>query len=155
MTLAFILLFVGAIAVFVETCIVGGVFGIFGVGCFAWSIWTAWTTAGALVGLSFFALAFLAILGAFLFWIYVIPHTRMGKKIYMDSVDSGKSPAPAFENLIGADGVASTEMLPSGRVEILGNFYDGKSHSGTRIAKGTKVKVIGADSFSLRVEPLE
>jgi membrane-bound serine protease (ClpP class) len=60
--------------------------------------------------------------------------------------------AKPFE-LIGQSGVAYTEMMPSGKVEIEGKLYDASAELGY-IDKGQKVTVTGYLGAQIRVRPL-
>ena len=148
------LILVGTLLVFLETCVIGGVLGVIGAGCFCWAIWEAYELFGIIGGGLAAGVSLVASLSAFFFWIYFIPKTSFGKKFYLTSAESGKSPAPNFESLRGKQGKALTLMLPYGKVEIDGNAYDAKSYSGKEIKKGDSVRVVGNDPFCLKVEQI-
>lgn len=52
---------------------------------------------------------------------------------------------------VGAQGLALTQLFPSGRVEIDGQRYDARSSIGM-IERASKIRVVGQDDFSLIVE---
>ncbi len=98
------------------------------------------------VGVLSIAIAF----SAFALWLWVIPKTSFGKKIYLTSSQDGHAPSVNGNSLIGREGVALTLLVPSGKVEIDGNSYDAMCEV-SHIEKGDKVKVVAADSFILKV----
>jgi membrane-bound serine protease (ClpP class) len=87
-----------------------------------------------------------------------------GKRIFESSVfrtvsDVGEmSTAQGFSirndslhSLIGATGVAATNLRPAGRIEIAGELYDSIA-DGSFISKGEEVKVIRVQSRYLVVQ---
>jgi membrane-bound serine protease (ClpP class) len=57
------------------------------------------------------------------------------------------------EALIGAFGVAMTDLKPKGEVRILGEFWQAKTAKDTPIINGETVNVIGMDGMFLVVKP--
>ncbi|MDL2265862.1 nodulation protein NfeD [Parabacteroides sp. OttesenSCG-928-G07] len=62
------------------------------------------------------------------------------RKVALHSEIEGSISSPEINSLVGKEGIASTVLRPSGKVEIEGNIYDGVSESGF-IEKGTRVRV--------------
>ncbi|MGP1272791.1 MAG: NfeD family protein [Phycisphaerales bacterium] len=56
-----------------------------------------------------------------------------------------------LERLMGQPGTAATPLLPSGRVEVAGEFYDAKSGLGS-IDAGEPIRVVGVETWQLIVE---
>lgn len=84
----------------------------------------------------------------------VLPKTRLGKKFFLNSVVSGTSqPAAESATLTGREGVVVTPLVPTGQIEIDGRRHEAQSLDG-RLAEGTRVKVTGAQNFSLTVKKL-
>ncbi len=57
------------------------------------------------------------------------------------------------EILVGAEGVARTELGPEGMVYVAGEMWTARTDAG-RIAEGERVEVVGIDGLRLRVRPL-
>ncbi|PWM29567.1 MAG: hypothetical protein DBX55_06660 [Verrucomicrobia bacterium] len=154
MFLVISLIFVGTVLVFLETCVVGGILGLAGAACFGWATWRAYELWGMLAAAGTALACAAAAIGAFLFWLYVIPRTCLGSKIFLTSRQAGKSPAQDFGGLAGAEGVALTALLPSGKVEIAGKPYDARAFICREIKKGEKIRVVKADAFHVLVEKI-
>lgn len=85
----------------------------------------------------------------------LLPKTRFGKKFFLHAAVHGTSQAPAAETaaLTGREGVALTPLMPSGQIEVDGRRYEALSLDG-HVAKGARLKVTGAQNFSLTVSKL-
>jgi len=86
------------------------------------------------------------------------PHTPLGKLILIKRPESEDEVLPDTEQyhrdqLIGKDGVAKTDLLPSGDVRIEGRTYDALSN-GMAINKGQAVRVVDVHTQRLVVRPL-
>ena len=57
------------------------------------------------------------------------------------------------ESLVGAEGVARTELAPQGMVYVAGEMWTARTDAG-RIGEGERVQVVGIDGLRLRVRPL-
>lgn len=62
--------------------------------------------------------------------------------------------APPRTDLVGAEGVAATDLRPSGVMLLGGERLDAISEAGY-IAKGTRVRVVRTEGYSLVVTPVE
>ncbi len=141
----------GTALIFAETLLIGGIWCVLGIISCSWGVWLAYGLygePGAWISAGF---SILACIGAFLFWLYVLPKTRFGKSIYLTSVQSGAAPRPRFEELVGKTGVVVSPLMPSGKVKIGDGVYDAKSSEPT-IDAGVEIEVVGFDSFSLTVK---
>jgi len=56
------------------------------------------------------------------------------------------------ETLIGAEGIARTEIAPEGMVYVAGEMWTATAESG-RIPEGSRIVVVGIDGLRLRVRP--
>ncbi len=70
------------------------------------------------------------------------------------SQDAGYIAAPPRQELIGAGGVALTDLRPAGAVEVAGERLDVVA-DGKFIPAGTRVKVVRSDGYRHVVEPEE
>ena len=91
-----------------------------------------------------------------LFWLLVKvwPMTPMGKAILMNDSMDHLVPQSTTESLIGQVGVAKTQMLPSGIVEIDGQQHDAVSE-GFAINPGDTVKVVSSRGNRIYVQPFD
>jgi membrane-bound ClpP family serine protease len=85
----------------------------------------------------------LLIIGAILAWIFYV-----GVKAQYSTVKTGK------EALIGAKGVATTDLKPKGEVRVMGEFWQATAKD-TAIANGQAVEVVGMEGMFLVVKPAE
>jgi membrane-bound serine protease (ClpP class) len=85
----------------------------------------------------------LLIIGAILAWIFYV-----GVKAQYSTVKTGK------EALIGAKGIATTDLKPKGEVRVMGEFWQATSKD-TTIANGQPVEVVGMEGMFLVVKPAE
>lgn len=79
------------------------------------------------------------------------------RMILAASVGGGRSqttlssePTAHTDTLVGQTGTATTDLFPSGQVEIGGTWYEAKVGVGS-LAKGRRVRVTGRDGFGLLV----
>lgn len=86
------------------------------------------------------------------------PHTPLGKLILAKRPESAEEVLPDTDEyhrhrLVGADGVAVTDLLPSGDVRFEGRLYDAVSN-GVAINRGQAVRVVDVNTQRLVVRPL-
>ncbi len=143
----------GALLIFLETLLVGGIWCIMGLGLCSWAVWLAYVQYGVVGAVLCGGFSILACAGAFLFWLYVLPKTRLGKSIYLSSKQDGRASKDDFRALIGKTGVAESMLVPSGKVKIDGVLFDARSQFQS-IEAGSKIEVVQADSFSVVVKKI-
>lgn len=85
----------------------------------------------------------------------ILPKTRFGKRFFLHAAVDGTSQAPSTQTsaLTGQEGTALTPLMPSGQIEVGGKRYEALSLDG-HIGKGARLKVTGAQNFSLTVTKL-
>ncbi len=147
------LLIVGTVLVFLETLLVGGVWGIAGVACYCGATYIAFDGYGITMAMVAALAALLGIALAFVFWLKVLPKTRFGKAIYLNSSQDGKAPSVDMKPLVGKTALAITDMNPSGKVEIDGTIFDARCDSSS-VSTGDKLIVKSANSFELVVRKI-
>lgn len=144
------LLVLGTALVFLETVLVGGVWAVAGVACYGGAVWAANAEFGAGAALAAVALSSLGCVAAFLVWLYVIPKTAAGRKLYLNSKQDGRAPSPDFARLVGKKARALTPLAPTGKVEIDGLPYDARCETAVATA-GEELVVSRATPFELIV----
>jgi len=150
---AIILLFaLGLVLLFFEVFVPGAILGIIGgifmlIGC-----GVAFSTYGTGGG-TLAVLAAVALLGlTFYLEFRVLPKTRLGRRMFLDTEIKGASQEPiaTAAEVVGQMGEALTTLAPSGVVLIAGKRYEAASQSGM-LPKGAAVKVVGVAPFGLTV----
>lgn len=91
-------------------------------------------------------------------WLFfVFPHTTLGKKFILNtkiSVADGYSTAQDFSRLIGLEGIATSDLRPSG-IARLGEERIDVMSEGDFIPRGTKVKAVRIKNGNVVVVPVE
>ena len=144
---------IGTTLFFLETIIVGGIWCVAGFGFCAWAVWLSYCDYGAWGALIASIVSIISAISAFLIWLYVLPKTKLGKKFYLSTSQSGKTSNIDFKSLVGKEGVAESMLMPSGKVNIDGTLYEARSEF-QHIEVGDKVKVVQADTFSIVVKKI-
>jgi membrane-bound serine protease (ClpP class) len=72
----------------------------------------------------------------------------IGVKAQFKRVKTGK------EALIGAKGIATSDLKPKGEVRVMGEFWEATSKNG-EIATGQTIEVVGMEGMLLVVKPTE
>ena len=151
-----LLLFVlGIVLLFLDLFVPGIILSVFGTLAFLAGTRQAFVQFGLGGGLMAFAIG-VALLAVALYVEYgLLPKTRFGKKFFLHAAVEGTSQAPAAETaaLVGRECVALTPLMPTGQVEIDGRRREALSLDG-HVAKGARLKVTGAQNFSLTVSKL-
>ena len=90
----------------------------------------------------------------------LLPHTPLWNNFVLGSTVGGTNPvvtggadssdAPDELPEIGTEGLAVTQLYPTGEVEIAGRRYESQAQAGT-IRKGETVEVVGLRDFNLVV----
>lgn len=148
-----ILLFLlGIVLLAGEVFVPGAVLGIMGGLAMLGGCIVAFTVYGATGGTLATVIA-LAILGLALYVeLVLLPKTRIGKKMLVESTVAGTSQPPlaAADTVMGKEAIALTPLAPSGYVEIAGRRYEAFSRSG-QVGKGETLRVVALDNFRLIV----
>lgn len=150
-----LLLFVlGIVLLGLDLFVPGIVLSVFGTVAFLAGTARAFTQFGVGGGLLAFVVG-LVLLGIALYVEYVIfPRTGIGRKLFLHSAVKGTSqPAAEGTALTGREGVVVTPLVPTGQIEIDGRRHEAQSLDG-RLPAGARVKVTGAQNFSLTVTKL-
>jgi membrane-bound serine protease (ClpP class) len=158
-----LLFFVGVALLIVEIFVVPG-FGIFGIlgiifmvlGLFLGLLsdfdlidWSMISLAIIQLGLTFFVTAV-----AILILLKYLPKTEMWNKLILKeqvAAKSGYAAKPAFEHLVGSEGIAFTDLRPSGTAVINGNRIDVVTE-GDFIKNGSSVIVKSVEGSKIVVD---
>ncbi len=86
------------------------------------------------------------------FAVKIIGKTPMGRSMILEKSVEGEVDASNPNKIeIGSIAICTTELYPSGKVELDGSVFDARSVSG-KIEKGEKVSVVSQTAFELLVE---
>ena len=88
--------------------------------------------------------------GTIYFELVILPRTKFGRGLIVESTSGGASPVVATPDVVGKTGEALTTLAPSGYVLIEGRRYEAFSQSG-HVQRGTALRVVGVDNFRLIV----
>lgn len=152
MTTVVLLLALGIVLLLLEVVVPGGVLGVLG----GLSMFGGCALAFYEFGLQGGSLATVVSLASLGVAVYIefalLPKTRAGKRFFLrQAVDAASQPMPADPAAVVGKSVETLTMLaPSGYVSLDGRRCEARSQSGL-IPKGTTVRVVAVDNFSLIV----
>ena len=146
-----LLFFVGVILLAAEVFVPGGVLGIIGGLAMAAGCGVAFAKLGVAGG-SVATVAASLLLGLTVYIeLILLPKTRLGKSmIVQTSVDGTSQPPVATAAIIGQSAEAETALMPTGFVLVEGRRYEAFCPAG-HVAKGAALRVTGLDNFRLIV----
>jgi membrane-bound serine protease (ClpP class) len=159
-----ILLGVGLIALAVEVFVVPGfgVAGIIALLCIGSSVFMALigslpTWGDVLRGSGILFAAAMIIVAAIYVFVRQLPAARRTRGIFLrasTSKEEGYLSAESREDLVGMEGVAITDLRPSGTIQVGAERVDVVSDVGF-LAKGRRVRIISSESYRHVVEPVD
>jgi len=156
MTTILLLFVLGIVLLFLDLFVPGIILSVFGTLAFLAGTRQAFVEFGPLGGLEAFAIG-MALLALALYIEYgILPKTRFGKKFFLHAAVQGTSQSTAPSEVVALTGrecVALTPLMPSGQVEVDGRRYEAQSLDG-HVARGARLKITGAQNFSLTVSKL-
>jgi len=119
--------------------------------CYAYGIYVSYLEYGVVGGLAVTSICIFLVVLVLMMWLKLFPKTKFTKKLSLQSV------ATPVENqnasLVGEEGIALTDMAPTGKVSINNAEYEAQSDIGF-IEKTSKVSVVAADNFKLKVKKI-
>ncbi len=141
MILIISLIAIGIVLLFVEVIIPGGIIGAFGIVLITAGIVLGFAESLAL-GVGLFTGAIVFGIFGFLAWVRYFPDSATGKKIFLDK-DAGdwQGYDKGYVSLLGARGIARTDLRPSGTALLSNKRYDVVSR-GELIDQGSEIEVI-------------
>lgn len=151
MTTILLLFVLGIVLLFMDLFVPGVILSIGGTLVFLAATAEAFQAYGMVGGLEAFAVGAVLLTAALWFEYGYLPKTRFGKRFFLHAAVEGTSqPAADSATLTGRECVALTPLVPTGQVEIDGKRYEALSLDG-HADRGTRLKVTGAQNFSLTV----
>ena len=156
MTTILLLFVLGVVLLVLDLFVPGVILSIAGTLAFLAGIRGAFIEYGLGGGMAAFGIGSVLLGGALYIEYGLLPKTRFGKKFFLHAAVEGTSQSTApteVAALAGRECVALTPLMPSGQVEIDGRRYEAQSLDG-HVAKGARLKITGAQNFSLTVTKL-
>ena len=146
------LFLVGVVLLAAEVFVPGGVLGALGGLVMIGGCVLAFVEFGAGGGLLAVAAGVVLIIIMLVLEFVVLPKTRLGRRLFLNSEVKGASQAPlaAADVVVGKTGSAATALAPSGYVLVGGKRYEAWSQSGF-LEKGAAICVVALDNFRLIV----
>ena len=92
--------------------------------------------------------------GGFLFWVYFMPRSPVGRRLTLTSKIKGPTQHPDFTELVEKTGEALTPLRPAGAARIDGKRIDVVADSGM-IEPGEQVRVIRVEGARVVVRKVE
>lgn len=150
MTWIFVLLLLAATLISFEIIIPGAVLGLLGLCAYLAACIYAGVTFGFLEAIyTFFAGGIF--LGVLLYFEFkLIPHTWLGRQLFLSKEVDGKGNSGIPEDLLGKNGETATPLRPTGLVSVDGVSYQAQSQDGF-IDTGESVLVVSKDNFRIVV----
>ncbi|MDR2863218.1 MAG: hypothetical protein LBV54_05005 [Puniceicoccales bacterium] len=148
---AAVLLAGGLILLGLEIVLPGAICGIIGGILVISGIALAFYTGGMMAGMIALVVSFIGVGIGFWFYVRVLPNTRFGKRIFLDSAITGAgADAPGDDSLIGCAGATLTVLAPSGLVRVKGKPFEAVSRDGF-LERGEGIIVLGRETLRLIV----
>lgn len=117
----------------------------------------AWHTGGIPRALASVFGSVLVTFGLYLVAVRYLPDSQLGKKLILDFVPPGLEPqrdAMGLEALVGHRGIATTDLRPEGKVEVINRRAEARLVHGF-LDVGGRVRVVGVDGRRVMVEAYE
>lgn len=150
---AAILAVIGLLLIFLEFYLPGMILGILGsVFLFLSVILAAMQAASPLAVFGFFCAVVAALIAVIALAISRIRRTGSKNTLYLNSDQAGYVASEYDAAVIGKQGVATTDLKPSGHAHIAGKDFQVVSQSGY-VTQGTPIVVIGGQGAVLIVKP--
>lgn len=156
----------GALMLFLLELLVpsGGVIGIGALVAVILSV-VAFFRVGEWWGVTSIGVYLVLIPAAISFALRILPHTPIGRRLILSDPDDNereqasrqqreRAAREQAEALVGATGVAMTDLRPVGSIQIEGTRIEALSESGV-IPAGTGVRVVRVDGMQVKVRPIE
>jgi membrane-bound ClpP family serine protease len=155
MTTILPLFVLGVVLLALDLFVPGVLLSIGGVIAFLIATAEAFRVYGMIGGLEAFGCGIVLLAAALWLEYGLLPKTSFGKRFFhRTAVDATSQPSEAtLAAFAGREAETLTPLMPTGQIEILGRRYEARSLDG-HVPKGAKVKIVGAQNFSVTVTKL-
>jgi len=145
---------VGLAAIIIEFFVpAGGLIGLAGAASIIGSIVAAYMKLGILWGTVTLVLMLITVPLLISFYFKIFPRTPWGKKLILSQVNRDMS-GQRYSGLAGEQGIAATDLRPSGRAELKGKKYSVVS-IGEYIKSGERVRVVKVEGSRIVVRKIK
>lgn len=153
MTLILILCVVGIIAVLAELVLPGGILGVVGALCLAGAVIATFVTHGATAGT--IALGILVVLGMAVLslWMRLFHRLPFTRQLVLNESVGVDLALQERQGMTGRNGIALTDLMPSGRGEFDGERIDILAE-GPSIKRGARVEIVATRGPSIIVREI-
>lgn len=148
--LIIILTLLGLLLLAIEVVIPGMIVGALGILALLSAIAVSYFQYGFAAGTLMLAMILMVTFGGFLFWLYLLPRTFIGRRLILNSAVGKPANPNTEESLVGKTGVALTHLRPSGTVSIDGRRLDVVAETGY-VAAHEPVRVVGVEGMRVIV----
>ena len=152
------LLVVGFLLLVAEVFVPGGIVGAIGGVVLMVGVVLSFLELGTGRGTFILAATAFAVFVLLYLGLRILPHTRLGRKVFLSETLKGKAIGPAAEKerarLVGREGVALTDLRPAGRGLINGRRWDVVSDGGY-IARDARFRVVKVEGMRIVVQSAE
>jgi membrane-bound serine protease (ClpP class) len=144
------LIIAGLLLIAAEVFLPGMILGTIGFLCLVASVVLVYVEFGTAAGLmATFAVGGLTLVG-FVVWLFLFPHTFIGRRIMLKTIQPADQTAGEHRLLIGETGEAITPLRPSGTARIAGKRVD-VTAVGDFLESGEAIIVVAADGMRIAV----
>lgn len=148
----YLLLAAGLLLIFIEFFLPGGIMGVSGAALVVASIILfAVQTKSPLALVAYIVISIALVAGLIRFTLWRLRRGRMSKSIYLNTDQAGYVASAFAEEYVGKEGVALSDLKPSGHIQVEGKRFQAVSKVGY-VYKGTKVLVVGGEGAHLYVK---
>lgn len=153
--IAYLLLLIGLLMIFLEFYLPGAILGIIGGGLVLSAVVVfAYLSDSLIATVLFFFGSLIAVLGLIRFTLWRIPRGKPESSIYSGSAQNGYLASTFDKTAVGKKGKVVSDLKPGGYISVEGNVHQALSVSGY-ISKGEKVDIIGGEGESLVVQQIK
>jgi len=150
--IAYVLLGIGLLLIFLEFFLPGGIAAALGIVLLIFSVALFAMTSESLIAVVLYILAIAFVVGCLMrFALWRIKTGRAGENMYLDSDQEGYVASKFAKEFIGKKGVALSDLKPAGHIKVEGKRMQAVSKTGY-LVKGTKIEVIGGQGAHLIVK---
>ncbi len=145
---------VGLAAIIIEFFVpAGGLIGLAGAASIIGSIVAAYMKLGILWGTATLVLMLITVPLLISFYFKIFPRTPLGKRLILSQVNRDRS-GQRYNELAGEEGIAATNLRPSGKAEIKGEKHSVVS-IGEYIKGGERVRVVKVEGSRIVVRRIK
>jgi len=150
-----VLMVVGLFLVGAEVFIPGGILGTIGGFALLGAVIAAFARFGPVIG-GYVAGIIILLVGVVIgLWIKFFPRTWLGKRMTVSrDLHESKGTETGIESLMGAEGIATSELRPAGYADIAGRRVDVVTE-GEMIQKGKRIHVVHVEGNRVVVDEVK